>query len=228
MWASGWTPYDASKVEYYNFNSSPDIITNVQMERLAAPGGPTGGKVVRLSDGQPPKSVAFVQCAGSRDENHLPFCSTVCCLASLKQATYDREQLPEAEVTIYFIDIRAMDRDEDFYAKVKKDPLVKFVKSKIAKINPVDGRLCLEGENTTTGEKFTATHDLVVLATGMQPNTATEKVPAEGLAYDDYGFLRDNPGVIPAGCSKAPRPVAYCVQAGAAAALKAIQAMGRR
>ena len=228
IWATGWTPYDPTKLETYNFSKCDDIITNVMMERLGAPTGPTGGKILCPSDGSEPKSIAFIQCAGSRDENHLPFCSTICCLASLKQAMFTREQYPEADITIYFIDIRAMDRNEDFYTKVKAEGNVNFVKSKIASIKTDGAKPVVEGENTVTGGKFTAEHDLVVLATGMQPTTAEEKIPAEGMEYDDYGFVLENPGIIAAGCSKAPRPVAYCVQAGSAAALKAIQVAGRK
>ena len=228
VWAAGWSPYDVSKVEYYNFNSSPDIITNVQMERLAASGGPTGGKIVKLSNGEAPKKVAFIQCAGSRDVNHLPFCSTICCLASLKQATYVREQLKDAEVTIYFIDIRAMDRNEDFYTKVKADEKISFVKSKIGLIEPGEnGMLVLEGENTTTGERFKAEHDLVVLATGMQPNTALSKIPAD-MVYDEYGFVQNAEGIFGAGTVRRPGEVHVSVQDGTSAALKAIQVVAGR
>jgi quinone-modifying oxidoreductase subunit QmoA len=223
VWATGWTPYDPTKLATYNYNDSPDLITNVMMERLAAPAGPTGGKILRPSNGEAPKSVAFVQCAGSRDENHLPFCSTICCLASLKQSMYLREQLPDTEVTIYFIDIRAMDRNEDVYTKVKDNGGVNFVKSKIARITPqADGSLEVEGENTTTLEKFTANHDMVVLATGMQPNTAENKVPGDA-SYDDYGFLLPQEGIIAAGTTRRPCEVVSCGQDGTAAALKAIQ-----
>jgi quinone-modifying oxidoreductase, subunit QmoA len=228
VWAAGWTPYDASKVEYYNFESSPDIITNVQMERLAAQNGPTKGEIKRPSDGAAPKKVAFIQCAGSRDVNHLPFCSTVCCLASLKQATYVRSALPEAEVTIYFIDIRAMDRNEDFYTKVKADGKISFVKSKIGLIQPGEGgMLVLEGENTATGERFKAEHDLVVLATGMQPNTALTQIPAD-MVYDEYGFVQAAEGIIGAGTVRRPGEVHISVQDGTAAALKAIQVVAGR
>ena len=224
VWAAGWSPYDPKNLETYNFDQSPNLITNVQMERLAAIGGPTGGKILRPEGGDAPQNVAFVQCAGSRDENHLPFCSTVCCLASLKQATYVREQHPEADVTIYFIDIRAMDRNEDFYSKVKADEKVKFVKSKIAKITPAaDGKLLLEGEDTEGGKKFEAEHDMVVLATGMQPNTALNKIPAD-VSYDEYGFVLPHAGVIGVGTVRRPSEVVSCTQDGTAAALKAMQA----
>src|SRR4030065_2516822 len=112
--ATGWKPYDASKIDNLGFGKSPNVITNVVMERLASGNGPTAGKITRPSDGKEVKSVAFVQCAGSRDENHLPYCSYICCMASLKQATYIREQAPESKAFIYYIDVRAMGKYEDF------------------------------------------------------------------------------------------------------------------
>ncbi len=228
VWAAGWSPYGPAKIEYYNFAANPNLISNVQMERLAAKGGPTEGKIQRPGDGAEPKNVAFIQCAGSRDVNHLPFCSTVCCLASLKQATYVREQLPGAEVTIYFIDIRAMDRNEDFYSQVKADEKINFVKSKIGLIeSDGEGNLILEGEDTTSGERFKAEHDLVVLATGMQPNTDLTKIPAD-MVYDEYGFVQAAEGIFGAGTVRRPSEVHVSVQDGTGAALKAIQLVAGR
>ena len=97
IWATGWRPYEAEKIAYYGFGKHRNVITNVMMERFAAANGPTAGRIARPSDGGEVKRIAFVQCAGSRDENHLPYCSGVCCLASLKQATYLLEQNPEAQ-----------------------------------------------------------------------------------------------------------------------------------
>ena len=104
VYATGWKPYDAGKIANLGYGEIENVVTNVEMERLAAPSGPTDGKVVRRDNGEPVKTVAFVQCAGSRDENHLPYCSSVCCMASLKQATYVRDQYPESEVYIFYID----------------------------------------------------------------------------------------------------------------------------
>ena len=104
--ATGWKPYDAAKLDNLGYSKSANVVTNVMLERLAATDGPTGGKLLRPSDGKAPKSVAFVQCAGSRDQNHLPYCSAVCCLASLKQTTYVRKLYPEAKITIFYIDVR--------------------------------------------------------------------------------------------------------------------------
>ncbi len=222
VWATGWDPYDASQIAYYGFGQHKNLLTNVMFERLAAEEGPTGGKILRPSDGAPPRHVVFVQCAGSRDENHLAHCSGVCCLASLKQATYVREQLPQAKVTICYIDIRTPDRLEDFYVKVQKDAGVSFVKSKIADISedPATRELTLNGEDTLSGKRFSTTADLVVLATGIVPCGA----PA-ALTTDDCGFLAwdQAAGHFPAGCATKPTEVSSTTQDGTAAALRAIQ-----
>lgn len=228
VWAAGWEPFDPSPIPYYSFDQHPDVITNMQMERLASEDGPTGGKILRPSDSQEPKHVAFVQCAGSRDTNHLPYCSGVCCLASLKQATYVLEQYPEAEVSIFYIDIRAMDRLEDFYAKVQTEERLSLIKSKVANIAAGEGgTLVLTGEDTEKAAPYALSADLVVLATGLKPNTALDKLPAE--SHDEYGFVVAPPkGVFAAGCSRRPADVSSCVQEGTAAALRAIQTVTRR
>ncbi len=231
VWATGWKPYDAAKLDTYGFGTFPNVITNVMMERLAAHTGPTRGQILRPSDRRPPETVAFVQCAGSRDENHLPYCSGVCCLASMKQATYVRTQYPEARILIFFIDLRATDRMEDFYVKVKQDEKITFFKGKVAKIEEQPDRsLVLKVENTVTGELQEIQADLVVLATGMQPNTAENHLPVP-VPYDDYGFLAApevKPGIFAAGCTRTPVGVSESVQNGTAAALKAIQSLVRR
>jgi len=232
VWATGWKPYDANKLDTYGFGQNPDVITNVMMERLASSSGPTQGKIVRPSDGEAPKTIAFVQCAGSRDENHLPFCSGICCLASMKQATYVREQYPDAKIYIFFIDIRATDRLEDFYNKVKEDENIQFFKGKVAKISQSEEEkdLILRVEDTTTEKLHEINADLVVLATGMQPNTSDNPMPIE-VPYDDYGFMASQntrPGIYAAGCVRTPSFVSEAVQDGTAAALKGIQSVVRR
>ncbi len=105
VWATGWKPYDANKLDNLGFGQFPNVITNVMIERYASDNGPTGGKIIRPSDGGEVKKVGFVQCAGSRDENHLPYCSAICCLASMKHATYIRDQYPDAEIHMFYIDV---------------------------------------------------------------------------------------------------------------------------
>ena len=232
VWATGWKPYDANRLETYGFAQYPDVITNVMMERLASWTGPTQGKIVRPSNGEAPETVAFVQCAGSRDENHLPFCSGICCLASMKHASYVREQHPEAKIYIFFIDVRATDRMEDFYTKLKAEENVQFFKGKVAQINLDEGtkKLVLQVEDTTTEALQEISVDLVVLATGMQPNTAEDPIPVQ-VPYDDYGFVASQAaaaGIYAAGCMRTPTGVQESVQDGTAAALKAIQSISRR
>jgi quinone-modifying oxidoreductase subunit QmoA len=232
VWAAGWTPYEAEAIDYYGFGEYKNVITNVMMERMASPNGPTEGKIVRPSDGKEVKNIAFIQCAGSRDENHLPYCSGICCLASMKQATYVRERHPDCDVSIFFIDIRALDRLEDFYTKVQEDEKLEFIKSKIANISEDEatGNLLLEGENTRTGEQLRMTFDMAVLATGMVPNKI-DIAGAPDVAADEYGFVVNDPekaGIYGAGCVRRPTDVASCVQDATSSALKAIQSIARR
>ena len=229
--ATGWNPYDATKIPDLGFGQHENVINNVGLERLAAPSGPTGGKIQRPSDGEEPGRVAFVQCAGSRDENHLPYCSAVCCMASLKQARYLREQNQDIEITIFYIDIRTVGRLESFYTELLADEKVTFVKGKVAKIteDPGSGNLTLEVEDTLAGEKPEAEFDMVVLATGIVPSTAEAPIPFE-LEYDDYGFLdsgTDVDGIYVAGCAKHPCDVSAATKESTAAALKAIQCVER-
>ncbi len=220
--ATGWAPYDAAKIENLGFGKYRNVITNVVMERLAAPGGPTGGKILRPSDGAAPRSVAFIQCAGSRDENHLPYCSAVCCAAALKQATYVRAQYPDAQVAIFYIDIRTPGRLEDFYTKVASDPQVQLIKGKVGRVeeDPATGDLLLTAENSLRGKKMTFNAGLVVLATGMTPQTGG----LAGFRTDEFRFaVGGQDGLYAAGCAHRPEEVSASVQDATGAALKALQ-----
>jgi len=232
VWATGWQPFDAGKVEYYGFGKHKNVINNVMMERIASVSGPTKGKIVRPSDGKEISSIAFVQCAGSRDENYLPFCSSVCCLASLKHSRYVREQYPDAQIYIFYIDIRALGKFEDFYTEVAKDQKVSFIKGKVAEIteDPATGGLTVTAEDQLSGKLSKETVDMVVLATGMVPATAQTKIPAD-VSYEENGFLLRNEnkrGIYGAGCVRKPMDVAAAVQDATAATLKAIQSTMRR
>src|SRR5574342_921209 len=167
--ATGWTPYPIEKLTELGGGLLADVVANVVMERLAAPAGPTGGNILRPSDGKPPRRVAFVQCAGSRDVKHLPYCSAVCCMASAKQALYVKEQIPEAEVTIYYIDRRTPGRGEAMLTRAEAAG-IRFVKGKVGKVRRGEGgALVLRFEDVDAGRTLDAEADLVVLATGMMP-----------------------------------------------------------
>jgi len=222
--ATGWSPYDADRLEYLGYGKLDNVVTNIQMERLASPTGPTQGRILRQSDGQEIKSIAFVQCAGSRDENYLAHCSGVCCMASLKQLRYVREQYPDARIWVFYIDIRSPGRLEDFYAEVQKDEKVTFIKGKVAGITEgCSGSVVVEAEDTLRRMKIRQEVDLAVLATGIVPNDPG----LDGrLQRDEHGFLirDDSGGIFPAGCARRPVEVAESVRDATGAALKAIQA----
>ena len=227
VWATGWKPYDATKIDNLGFGRHQNIITNMMLERMASLNGRTAGKILRPSDDQAPKTIAFVQCAGSRDENHLPYCSYICCLASLKHATYVREQYPDAEITIYYIDIRTPGQKyEKFYKKLKEDKKVNFVKGKVAAVAESDnGCVTVTAEDAVTGAKVNQTVDLVVLATGMEPTMASDK-PQADLKFNEDGFIVNDftkGGMFAAGCANKPADVMSSNQNATGMALKAIQ-----
>ncbi len=228
VWATGWNPYDPTRMENLKFNSSSAIISNMMMERLAAPNGPTGGKILRPGDNAEPASFAFVQCAGSRDENHLEYCSYICCMASMKQITYIRAQYPEAPITVFYIDLRTPGKYEKFREKLMADAKITWVKGKVADIiAEADGSVTLVAENAVTGAKVQAKVDLAILATGMEP-AAKEQAGALGLAVDANGFIQSQEaGMVAAGCAKKASDVVTCAQSATAAAMKAIQASRR-
>ena len=169
--ATGWRPYDASRLGHLGYGRSPDVITNVEMESLVAT-----GQIRCPSDGRPAKRIAFVQCAGSRDADHLPYCSAVCCRVSLKQALWARELDPEIEAYIFYKDIRTPAQYEDFYRRAQEDPGISLMKGDVISVTTAGGRGAnapqVNVENTPLGPSIQVEADLVVLATGMVPVAA--------------------------------------------------------
>jgi quinone-modifying oxidoreductase subunit QmoA len=229
--ATGWKPYDVTNLTNLGAGQYQNCISNMQMERLAAPSGPTQGKILRPSDGRTPRKVAFVQCAGSRDENHLSYCSYICCMASLKQAKYLRDQNPDAQATIFYIDLRTPGRYENFAQDVLNDPQVKTVKGKVAEIEEdiKDGSIWVTAEDALSGNKVQECFDLVVLATGMQPSLAGQPLPLL-VEVDEEGFVlsAESNGIFAAGCATEPLDVMKSAQSATSAAMKAIQTVRGR
>jgi len=165
--ATGWKPYDASKLSGLGYGL-PDVITNVEFEQMAA-----AGPITRPSTGLPVESVLFVQCAGSRDKDHLPYCSSTCCMNTLKQAEYVREQNSEAQVFVVYKDIVTPGQYESYYQKVQDQPLNFFMKGAVTSVaTGADGRVNVSLDGTLLGSPMLIPVDLVVLATGMVPNSA--------------------------------------------------------
>jgi len=230
VWATGWKPYDAAKIQAYGYDRFENVITNIEFERMMDPYGPTGGKIIRPSDNKEAKDVAFIQCAGSRDENHLPHCSRFCCMASLKQTSYLREKFEDDyKASIYYIDIRTIDRFEDFYKKVKNDSNVTFIKSKVANIteDKETNDPILNGVDTEGYHRYANNHDLVVLAVGMDSNIEQDIIPDE-VSINRSNYIEDTenlPGFYAAGCSTDALDVNRSVQQSTATALRALQSI---
>jgi len=228
--ATGWNPYDATKMDNLAFGKVQNVITNMMMERIAAPNGPTAGKIVRPSDGKEVKNIAFVQCAGYRDENHMAHCSYICCLASLKQASYVRELYADSKAKIFYIDIRTPGLYENrFYAKLKADANVSFLKGKVAKIEQAEnGDVKVTAEDIHGGGKITETFDMVVLATGMEPTARS--LTGAGVTVTDDGFVDQTTlpkGIYATGTLKTPVDVARSAQDATGVVMKSIQSLRR-
>lgn len=177
--ATGWRPYDAEKLTHLGYGSVSNVITNVQMEEMAMQ-----GDFKRPSDGKPPESVVFIQCAGSRDKNYLPYCSTVCCRVSLKQALYIREKYPEAKIYIIYKDVRSPAQFELFYARVQEDENIFFTKGEVVNVaEDGDKGVLIDVDETLLGEKIQVKADMLVLAAGMVPTTKVKG----GIGFLDPG-----------------------------------------
>ncbi len=233
IFATGWKPYEVEKLENLGYGKYKNVITNVKMERLAAENGPTGGKILRPSDGKEVKNVAFIQCAGSRNENHLPYCSAICCMASLKQAMYLREKNPESSPVIFYIDLRTPGRYENFLNKAQSDEKIKFNKGIVGKISEdhETGDLLLDVEDMLSGKKNKVRSEMVVLAAGMASNIKDDlkeiKIDEEiKIDIDENGFIfNDNfkEGIFSAGVARFPLDVYMSGQSATSAALSVIQ-----
>jgi quinone-modifying oxidoreductase subunit QmoB len=236
--AAGWRPYDATKLEHLGYGRFKDVVTSIEFEEIAKKGS---GKILRPSDGRPAKRVAFIQCAGSRDPNHLPYCSAMCCASSLKQTKYVRQD-PDACAMVFYKDIRTPGRTEYYYKEAQNDPGVMLTKADVTGVSDVgNGNMYVEMENSLLGEKVKVEADLVVLATGVVPATLDDPIInlqyRQGLGLPDLelynGFADSNficfqyetrrTGIYAAGCVRQPMNMAEAQEDAAGAALKAIQ-----
>jgi quinone-modifying oxidoreductase, subunit QmoB len=169
--ATGWRPYDATKLGHLGYGASPDVVTSIELEAMLAKGA-----VKRPSNGAPARIIAFVQCAGSRDPNHLPYCSSVCCSTSIKQALQVAKADPQAMAYIIYEELRTPGTAEEFYREAQRNGVV-FMKGRV---NSVDGKgmTIAYADDLLGGEVPLGGLDLIVLATGMVPNSTDVDAPA--------------------------------------------------
>ncbi|MGA2404359.1 MAG: hydrogenase iron-sulfur subunit [Syntrophobacteraceae bacterium] len=166
--AAGWKPYDPEKLDKkLGYGASANVITNVQFEERAK-----SGKITRPADGRALKTVAFIQCAGQRDPQHLPYCSSVCCFTALKQAIQVKQQDPKTNVFVFYQEMRTPGQGEDFFRKAQQEGVI-FVRTQAPEVLTSGGKLAVEAFDELLGDKILLDDlDMVVLATGMVPVTA--------------------------------------------------------
>jgi heterodisulfide reductase subunit A2 len=215
----------------YGLGKIPNVIDALQMERILAPHGPYN-RVLRPSDGMEPDSVAYVQCAGSRDKSMgISYCSRVCCMYAIKQAMLLSGSLPLADITIYYMDIRAFGKGyEQFYQNAKAMG-IEFVKAKVAAVDAGEnGSVTVRYEAQNGGGVTTANHDLVVLSLGMIPAWNPEGVCPVSSAPDKFiktiqprisPTLTDLAGVFTAGAAAGPKDIVDTITEAGAAAMEA-------
>jgi heterodisulfide reductase subunit A len=234
--ATGYELYDAGKLEKYGYGLYPDVITMLTLERLTSAQGPTGG-YVKKADGSPVRRLAIVLCAGSRDENHVPYCSRICCMYSLKHA-YVLKKMLGIDVTVYYIDVRASGKGCEELYKRCQEAGVNFVRGKVSEIEKRNGKLVVLAEDTLINEVREEEYDMVVLAVPMIPHRDFAKT-AElmGLQVGEDGFgVEKHPkldpvdslkmGIFICGCASGPKDVRDTVSEALAAAARVASFLG--
>jgi heterodisulfide reductase subunit A len=234
--ATGMDVYDPVALTEYGYLSAPNVITSLEFERLINAGGPTGGRLVRPSDMQVPKSVAFVQCVGSRAKKKgNPYCSNVCCMNTIKDALLIKEHWPDTKIYVFYIDIRAFGKTfEDLFRRAKGAGVI-FVRGLPAEIieDKKSHNLWLIGENTLEKKKYKVNVDMAVLAVGLRPSGDSDKImrllrlskTSDGFFMEAHPKLKpvDTPtrGVFLAGCAESPKDIKDSVTQASAAAARA-------
>jgi heterodisulfide reductase subunit A len=235
--ATGYKLFDITAYPQLGYGKFPNVIHAMQYERLINAAGPTKGHLIRLSDGKIPQSIGFIQCVGARDvSKDVPFCSRVCCMYGIKNAVMAREHNPDANVTIYYADIRAFGKGfEEFYEMARTRFGVRFVRGRVAEVteNKKTHNLVVRFEDTETSKVYDVEHDLVVISPGIQPPEGLDDLAVElgmDLAADGYVGVPHEiitpvdtsvKGVFVCGCADSPKDIPDSVSAGSAAAMRA-------
>lgn len=238
--ATGYDVFDARKKTPYKYLSIPDVITSLELERIINASGPTGGKIKRISDGQIPKEIVFIQCVGSRDlQLGCSSCSAVCCMYAIKNAMLIKEKNPDTRVTILYMDIRAYGKGYEEYYDRAVALGVRFIRGMPGDIYAQNGTIIVQVENTETKEVLKINAELVVLSVGIRP-TGNASALAErlGITCDESGFFESadvkcgpvkslKPGIFIAGTCKEPMDIPDSVMEGGAAAMQAVMTLMR-
>ena len=233
--ATGYDEYPIIETNEYNYGLHPDVITQIELERMLSPIGPTDGHVYRISNGEIPNTIVMIQCVGSRSVNELPYCSGVCCNVALKNAQLLKQEYPDMDVFLFYIDIRTTDKGNEEYYRRIRDTGIRMIRGKVGEVleDPETKKLKIRAFSSLTGDIIKLNADLVVLSTGMIPSKGTiEIIDVMGLDKGPNGFLTEvhgclspqetnNMGIYICGTAAGPKNIPYSVSTALAAASKA-------
>jgi len=234
--ATGFQHFDPGRAtQYYNYYSFPDVITLTDLEKMLKE-----NNVVRPSNGEAPKKIAFVQCVGSRDRQiGNEYCSKVCCGIASKQAIELRQQLPDSKVFIFYIDMRMYGYwENEIYWPAQEKYKVNYIKGVISEVLPKGDQLLVRGEDTTMGRPMEVTMDMIVLSVGMEPSAGTRAIAQLlGIQQNKYGFIEaggvggldpvatSKAGVFVAGAASGPADLDDSISQAGLAAARALAAV---
>ncbi len=236
--ATGYDLFPKERLGEYGYGRISDVIDGLAFERMLSPQGPTKGKIVRPSDGKVPKEMVFIQCVGSRDpDRYMPYCSRICCMYTAKHATTYKEQVPDGQPYVFYMDIRSDCKGyEEFLQKSIEEKGLLYLRGRVSRLFQEDGKVHVSGVDTLSGKAVEIAADMVVLATAVVPSPGVKDLAAKLRATADrHGFLTEahiklypvessTKGIYLAGCGQGPKDISDTVSQALAAASK-IQAL---
>jgi len=240
--ATGWDEYEP-ETGYLGYNVYPNVITQLKLERILAPNGPTVGHLVRPSDGKKPKNVLFIQCVGSRDLTKQTYCSAgVCCMIAIKNTKLIKQHDPDIEISVAYMDIRAAGKGYEEYFTASRKEGIKYIRTNVSRIHedPETHNLKVILQNTLGNTRLKEfEYDLVVLSCAMVPPKGIEKIQRTlKLETSQDGFFKEFhsrlnpidtkiPGIVLAGVSQGPKSIAESIAQGRAAASSLARLMSK-
>ena len=236
--ATGYDLFPKKDLGEYGYGEIPDVVDGLTFERMLSPNGPTGGRILRPSDGKIPKEMVFIQCVASRDpDRYMPYCSRVCCMYTAKHAKIYKEQVPDGQPYVFYMDIRSDAKGyEEFLQKTIEGNGLLYLRGRVSRVFQEDGKVRVLGVDTLTGKMVEVAADMVVLATAMIPSRGVKDLAAKLRAtVDRHGFLTEahiklypvessTKGIYLAGCGQSPKDISDTVSQASATASK-VQAL---
>ncbi len=234
--ATGYQVLDPHVYEEYGYGRYPDVVTSLEFERMVSASGPSNGDLRRPSNGKPPKTIVFLQCIGSRKEvDGVPYCSKICCMYTAKHTILYKHKVHDGQAFVFYMDVRAGGKNyEEFVRRIVKEKTATYLRGRVSKIFPHDGKLVVRGADTLSGSQVEIAAEMVVLAPALLPAAGVRELAQTlRIGYDQHGFLSEahpklrpvetnTAGVFLAGACHSPKDIPDSVAQASAAASKAL------